>query len=249
MIRDQEIDLLLLANISRQWRKVAFVVAVTMKQIHRIQPSGRDDLYFAGRIADLIENGLIESHGDPSRMRHSEIRLSPGAGVRDKLNEELKKARELALNYSDDVALAKYDRLLSENPGQPRILKERAWIYAGRKDYFRAIVDITAALAITPRDPGLYYVRGGWHFSIQNWQEAIDDQTRVIELEKELDHSYYLETAYFHRAVSLAQLDKFEEALSDCEHLDDDFITYLDGYEISKTDFVRWANENLPSEE
>jgi hypothetical protein len=75
MISDEEIDILLLANITNQWRKVAFVVGWTMMKIDRDQLSGRNDLYFAKRVAVLVERGLIEYVGDLSRMGHCEVRL------------------------------------------------------------------------------------------------------------------------------------------------------------------------------
>jgi hypothetical protein len=76
MIIDEEIDLALLANVTNQWRKVAFVVGMTMMEIDSKRRVGRDDLYFAKRIAVLVRRGLIEHTGDLNRMRYCEVRLS-----------------------------------------------------------------------------------------------------------------------------------------------------------------------------
>jgi hypothetical protein len=52
--------------------------------------------------------------------------------------------------------------------------------------------------------------------------------------------------AYFFRAVSLLQLDQFEEALSDLKNVDDDFLTYIDGYgDLTKMNLVLWANDRI----
>jgi hypothetical protein len=77
MITDEEIDAALLANITNQWRKVAFVVGMTMMEIDSKQRVGRDDLYFAKRIAVLVQKGLIEHTGDLDHMRYCEVRLAP----------------------------------------------------------------------------------------------------------------------------------------------------------------------------
>ena len=76
MITDEEIDTALLANISNVWRKVAFVIGMTMMQIDE-ERGGRDDLYFAKRVAVLVEKGFIEYNGDLNQMRQCEIRLFP----------------------------------------------------------------------------------------------------------------------------------------------------------------------------
>jgi len=76
MVRDKEIDEALLANITKDWRKVAFVVGSTMMQIDSKERVGRNDLYFAKRVAVLVEKGLIEFSGDLDQMRYCEIRLS-----------------------------------------------------------------------------------------------------------------------------------------------------------------------------
>jgi len=75
MISDEEIDRLLLTNVTNQWRKIAFVVGWTMMQIDLEKRTGRDDLYFAKRFAVLVEKGLIEFTGDLSRIGHCEVRL------------------------------------------------------------------------------------------------------------------------------------------------------------------------------
>lgn len=76
MIKDEEIDAALLANITNEWRKLAFVVGTTMMQIQSSRLSGRDDIYFAERVSCLVDKGLVEHHGDLQQMRQCEVRLS-----------------------------------------------------------------------------------------------------------------------------------------------------------------------------
>lgn len=79
MIRDEDIDVAVLASITNEWQKLAFVVGKTMMQIESSQLSGRDDLYFAGRIRIMVESGLVEYDGDLQQMRQCEVRLSRGS--------------------------------------------------------------------------------------------------------------------------------------------------------------------------
>jgi hypothetical protein len=74
MLIDQDFDDALLANILDQWRKVAMVVALTMEQL-KSHSHGKNDLFFANRVMLLAQNGLIDSQGDLTRMRYSEVRL------------------------------------------------------------------------------------------------------------------------------------------------------------------------------
>lgn len=77
MISDKEIDVALLANLTNRWQKIAFVVGTTMIQINGEQRGGRNDLYFAKRVAAMVEKGLVEYKGDLNQMRQCEVRLSP----------------------------------------------------------------------------------------------------------------------------------------------------------------------------
>jgi hypothetical protein len=71
-----EIDEILLANISHRWRKMAYVIGVTMGQIERDARAGLSDLFFAERIASLVREQLVEYQGDLNQIRECEIRRS-----------------------------------------------------------------------------------------------------------------------------------------------------------------------------
>jgi len=75
MIDDKTIDVMLLANISSEWRKIALVVGKTMLQIDNQERVGKDDLYFAERLAVLARKGLIEHQGPLEEIRKCEVRL------------------------------------------------------------------------------------------------------------------------------------------------------------------------------
>jgi Protein of unknown function len=73
------IDAALLSETLENWRKVAMVVARTMEVL-----DGRvialPDIYFARRVRYLVENGKLDSQGDLSRMRYSEVRRRKESG-------------------------------------------------------------------------------------------------------------------------------------------------------------------------
>lgn len=75
IIDDETIDAVLLASISSEWRKVAFVIGKTMLQIADQERVGKDDLYFAERLAVLARKGLIEHQGPLNEIRRCEVRL------------------------------------------------------------------------------------------------------------------------------------------------------------------------------
>ncbi len=75
MVDDETIDAVLLANISSDWRKVVFVIGRTMMQIDKRERVGKDDLYFAERVAVLAQRGLIEHQGPLEEIRRCEVKL------------------------------------------------------------------------------------------------------------------------------------------------------------------------------
>lgn len=68
----EEVDCILLSNINHQWRKVARVVGLTMRNYpNRHVP----DIFYASRIYKLVESGHLEAWGYLGNMRNSEVRV------------------------------------------------------------------------------------------------------------------------------------------------------------------------------
>src|SRR5262245_39322305 len=68
------IDAALLSHAHRHWRKSALVVGSTMLQLRESFPR-LPDVFYAGRLAELVSRGLLEAEGDLRRLRFSEVRL------------------------------------------------------------------------------------------------------------------------------------------------------------------------------
>jgi hypothetical protein len=72
----EAIDQSLFSNVSMGWHKVAMVVGMAMAEQHR---PGIPDEFYAQRVRRLAELGRIESQGNLTYMRFSEVRLSTPA--------------------------------------------------------------------------------------------------------------------------------------------------------------------------
>ena len=76
----QKIDQFILASIDHNWQKVAMIVARALTEPDLDFPNTEDDAEFvACRIEVLISTGRLESKGNTTNWRHSEVRLSEHA--------------------------------------------------------------------------------------------------------------------------------------------------------------------------
>jgi uncharacterized protein DUF3658/uncharacterized protein DUF1835 len=71
-------DALLLSHARAQWQKAAMVIARALTDFSDASLRQTDDLVLAARLRALAEAGHLESEGDLSNIRHSEVRLPVG---------------------------------------------------------------------------------------------------------------------------------------------------------------------------
>lgn len=90
----------------------------------------------------------------------------------------------LALGRAED-AVAQFTKAIERHSDVPEawIARGRARIAAGGDERVRAVADLTRALELRPGDVIALAVRGEAYFSIRNWDAAIADWQRAIELE------------------------------------------------------------------
>ena len=69
------IDEALLHRAAQHWRKVAALVANALEEMEHRLPD-LPDVYYAQRVRQLVEAGVLESQGNLARMRSSEVRLT-----------------------------------------------------------------------------------------------------------------------------------------------------------------------------
>ena len=75
MTSDEQIDNILLKHIGIKWRKVAYVVGMTMMELGSTCGVYRSDTYFADRIAQMVAKGRLEYMGDMNNMRDCEVKI------------------------------------------------------------------------------------------------------------------------------------------------------------------------------
>lgn len=68
-MRPDEIDSQIIAHAKRDWQKVAMIIA----KVGQPTNTNYDDI--ASRIGALVADGKLESHGDITKWRSSEVRL------------------------------------------------------------------------------------------------------------------------------------------------------------------------------
>lgn len=71
----KEIDQNLLENAAEEWSKVSRLVLATMIERHE-GITGLPESFYSERIAYLVKEGRLESRGDLSDMKLSEVRLA-----------------------------------------------------------------------------------------------------------------------------------------------------------------------------
>jgi tetratricopeptide (TPR) repeat protein len=154
---------------------------------------------------------------------------------------KLERAYEMATVEEDYTQAIKIcDEVIAEDITSPEGFNMRARIneLAGNLD--DAMADITRAIEIEPNEPDYYFNRGRWNLGAGKLDAAIADQTDALEIGDKRNFHFYDECAYFFRAVAFAYLGRFDDALSDCQHVEDDFLMYSTGLgRLTKSDLIR----------
>ena len=81
---DVMIDTAVMTAARPQWQKVAMLAAVVMLD-SPVRDVEHEDIEtrIADRVMHLIDSGMLESRGDVTRWRHSEVRLADKASTAD----------------------------------------------------------------------------------------------------------------------------------------------------------------------
>lgn len=159
------------------------------------------------------------------------------------VNKQLNEAYSVAADKKDYAkALELCNSVIKAHPSLPDGLRKRAAIYAHMGDLDSAIADMTDVIKQNPDEPGNYFFRGWWYLDSSNAAQAVKDLTKAIALGAKHDLHYHDQSAYFFRAAALLRLRRYDEALADSQHVDDDFLIYTKSLgRITKADIVREA--------
>src|SRR5215217_1419275 len=84
-------------------------------------------------------------------------------------------------------ALADINKAISLNPRDPDYFRERASLYAKRKEYPRAIADLTTAIGLAKKPTSEYFLRGAAYEDIGQRDKAIADFHASLVLDPDND--------------------------------------------------------------
>lgn len=141
---------------------------------------------------------------------------------------ELQELCDTSVKKGDiETAFNACDSFIAANPSSAYGFRKRAHLYTRRDDFENAIEDMDEAIRISPDDSSHYFFRGWWKLEKGDFAGAESDQSSALRIESEQASNFVGESAYFFRALARLKQGKFDEALSDSEHVNDDFIIYL----------------------
>lgn len=158
---------------------------------------------------------------------------------------DLKKAYNLAKQGDFKQALVICDGYIETYPKYREGYKQRSYIFAKMKLWDRAIQDADTLINLGIEEPDDYFSRGRWKLMLGGYESAIQDLTKVIEIESDFDEKYYSETAYFYRANAYLMISRYNEVINDCEHLRDGFEIYFMGQVVKKEELIMKAKKEI----
>lgn len=128
------------------------------------------------------------------------------------------KAEILGFQTDQDwqVSIDLYSKALAINPNEPNILHSRCYAYSSTEQLNLALTDCEKGLKVNPNIPELYLVRGGIRQEQKNYEGAIQDYSRTVEIIDELGGDLVTQKlAYSNRASALMEMNNLDGALAD----------------------------------
>ncbi|MCF8128751.1 MAG: DUF898 family protein [Deltaproteobacteria bacterium] len=105
--------------------------------------------------------------------------------------------------------LERADLSIKENPENEMAYYNRAFLYASKGEFNRAIKDYTEAIRINPNNADAYYNRGMAWVALKNYDKAVRDFGKVVAIKPSF------EDAYCNRGNGYYSLGKYDLAVRD----------------------------------
>ena len=118
-------------------------------------------------------------------------------------------------NPDPQSAITAYSKALDVNPNDPDVLNNRCGTYFATQQFDLALTDCNLGLQINPRSGSLYNGRGNIRLNQNNYEGAIQDYSRAIDIFSETGREQSSQSAYSNRASALLQIQDLGGALSD----------------------------------
>lgn len=159
--------------------------------------------------------------------------------------KKLKEAFDHSEKKEFSEALKICSEVIENYPKCTEAYRERAYVYSRMKDWEKALLDINKAITLDLDNPADYFTRGRWLLITDNPQDAVEDFSKVLMIENEMNSAYFSETAYFFRALAYLDIGLYEKALNDCKEVRDDFALHFKSRLRSKREIQDFANSKL----
>lgn len=136
-------------------------------------------------------------------------------------------------------ALALCEVILEQYPDSYEVYEARSEVHYRMGEYENAMSDLEYVIKLMPNEVSPIFRRGRWKLNRGDYEGAIADLSRIIES----GSAYFLDSAYYFRAVALLCCGEYSEALSDSAHVPDDF--FIGPNMMSKSELIHKATKGL----
>jgi tetratricopeptide (TPR) repeat protein len=140
----------------------------------------------------------------------------------------ISKAKELWRSGSPQAAISLANELVQKYPTEIRTWLLRAHLYNLNENHKEAIADLTHAININDMEPHLFYTRGTCSFALADYESALNDFSKGLQLCDYHNNDYYRGELHFWRAETLLKLGRKRDALADLVYVDEDHTSWTD---------------------
>ena len=159
----------------------------------------------------------------------------------DRLKKKLDDAYSCAKQGDYADALGVCSSLLEQYPdSMSEILRTRSHIYAHMESLQDALNDRRTIIGSGKAEIKDYYFASQFSIELQLYQEAISLLRAALGLGEANDDSRYEQAARFLLAFSCLKVGRYDEAKSECAHIEDNYEMWIEGHGlITKADILR----------
>ncbi|HJT35483.1 MAG TPA: ankyrin repeat domain-containing protein, partial [Pirellulales bacterium] len=165
--------------------------------------------------AQMVKLDWQKAIADCTEAIHLEANAAAGYMLRGRAWHETGIASD-APDEAYQSAIADFTEAIRLDPRRGDAFAERAPVWESKREYLKAIADLSDAILREPSNPTFYWRRAEARIrrassvsAPDEWEKAVDDCNRAIELDPENPRVYHA------RGLARARLSKLDEAIAD----------------------------------